>query len=89
MWQVNPPTGLRSRIPRDTRAFAWGRMGVGASTYSVWYRPTMAGRLTHQIVVRVSDELHRLLVADSEKHGRTIAQTVRLHLTHHYLPDHS
>lgn len=45
----------------------------------------MAGRLTHQVVVRVSDELHRLLVADSEDNGRTIAQTIRLHLTRHYL----
>ncbi len=50
----------------------------------------MAGRLTHQVVVRVSDELHKLLEADARQNGRTIAQTIRLHLTRHYLgPDHS
>lgn len=40
----------------------------------------MAGDLTHQIVVRVTDEMHAALEADAEANGRTVAQSVRFHL---------
>lgn len=33
--------------------------------------------LTHQLVIRVDDELVELLEADAEANGRTVAQSVR------------
>lgn len=40
-------------------------------------------KLTHQVVVRMSDDLVRRLEADAQAHGRTLAQTVRFRLANH------
>ena len=36
--------------------------------------------LTRQIVVRVDQELYEALERDADKHGRTVAQSVRFYL---------
>lgn len=43
----------------------------------------MADRMEKQVVVRVPDDLYAALVADAEANGRTVAQSVRYHLTIH------
>ena len=39
-----------------------------------------AGKLTKQIVFRVDDEMYAALQADAERHGRTVAQSVRFYM---------
>lgn len=36
-----------------------------------------AKALTHQLVIRVTPELHEALQRDADAHGRTVAQSVR------------
>ncbi len=40
-----------------------------------------ARTLTKQIVIRIDDDLNQRLQQDAETNGRTVAQSVRFHLT--------
>lgn len=46
--------------------------------------PDVAAPFTRQVVVRMSDDLYRLLEDDAHANGRTKAQTVRFHLERAY-----